>query len=65
MATIKNLVKFAAKFLNMAKSKTKDKKAVAKGKKAKPVVKAKAKPVAKAKSRPCGDGEDGGAPEEA
>lgn len=57
MATINNIVKFAAKFLNMAKLKGKDKKkATAKAKpvkaKSKPVVKkaVKAKPVAKKKT---------------
>lgn len=54
MATINNLVKFAAKFLNMAKSKGKDKKkAVVKAKpaktKSKPVAKKASKPVKKAK----------------
>ncbi len=54
MATINNLVKFAAKFLNMAKSKGKDKKkAVVKAKpaktKSKPVAKKVSKPVKKAK----------------
>ncbi len=49
MATINNLVKFAAKFLNMAKSKGKDKKkAVVKAKPAK----SKSKPVAKKVSKP-------------
>lgn len=49
MATINNLVKFAAKFLNMAKGKGKDKKkAVAKAKPAK----TKSKPVAKKVSNP-------------
>ncbi len=52
MATIKNLVKFAAKFLDMAKSKSKDKKKVVKAKSAKPVAKAKAKPVAKKVVKP-------------
>lgn len=47
MATIKNLVKFAAKFLDMAKSKSKDKKKAVKAKSAKPAAKAKSKPVAK------------------
>ncbi len=49
MATIKNLVKFAAKFFDMAKSKSKDKK---KATKAKPAAKAKSKPVAKKISKP-------------
>jgi len=54
MATITNIVKFAAKFLNMAKNKGKDKKkAAAKAKpaktKSKPVAKKTAKPVKKAK----------------
>ncbi len=52
MATIKNLVKFAAKFLDMAKSKSKDKKKAVKAKPAKPAVKAKRKPVAKKVSKP-------------
>ena len=67
MATIKNLVNFAAKFLEMAKAKGKEKKKVAAKAKskpvakkvskpvkkaAKPVVKAKAKPVVKAKAKP-------------
>ena len=52
MATIKNLVKFAAKFLDMAKSKSKDKKKVVKAKSAKPVAKAKAKHVAKKVVKP-------------
>jgi RNA polymerase-binding transcription factor DksA len=67
MGTIKNLVKFAAKFLDMAKAKGKDKKKVAAKTKSKPVAKkvskpakkaskpvakAKAKPVAKAKAKP-------------
>jgi len=47
MATIKNLVKFAAKFLDMAKSKSKDTKKIVKSKSSKPVAKAKAKPIAK------------------
>lgn len=50
MATINNLVKFAAKFLNMAKSKGKDNKKAAKPAKAsnKPAAKKAAKPVKKA-----------------
>ncbi|MCX6200561.1 MAG: TraR/DksA C4-type zinc finger protein [Bacteroidetes bacterium] len=52
MATIKNLVKFAAKFLDMAKSKSKDKKKAVKAKSAKPAAKAKIKPVAKKASKP-------------
>lgn len=52
MATIKNLVKFAAKFLNMAKSKVKVKKAAVKGKNVKPAAKAKSKPAAKKVSKP-------------
>ncbi len=49
MATINNLVKFAAKFLNMAKSKGKDKKKVtAKAKPSKPAAKKVSKPVKKA-----------------
>lgn len=48
MAGIKNLVRFAAKFLNMAKSKAKDKKKpTVKKKSAKPVAKSKSKPIAK------------------
>lgn len=52
MATIKNLVKFAAKFLNMAKTKPNKKKEVSKAKKAKPAAKAKGKPVTKKVSKP-------------
>lgn len=52
MATIKNLVKFAAKFLDMAKSKSKDKKKAVKAKHAKPAVTAKSKPIAKKASKP-------------
>jgi RNA polymerase-binding transcription factor DksA len=52
MAGIRNLVSFAAKFLNMAKSKVKAKKAPVKGKSAKPVAKSKSKPVAKKNSKP-------------
>ncbi len=67
MATIKNLVNFAAKFLEMAKAKGKEKKKVAAKAKSKPVAKkvskpvkkavkpaakAKAKPVVKAKAKP-------------
>ena len=49
MAGLKNLVRFAAKFLNMAKSKGKDKKKpVVKAKSAKPVAKKSVKPVKKA-----------------
>ena len=47
MAGIKNLVSFATKFLNMAKSKTKAKKATAKSKSVKPVAKSRSKLVAK------------------
>jgi RNA polymerase-binding transcription factor DksA len=59
MATIKNLVNFAAKFLEMAKAKGKEKKKVAAKTKSKPVakkvskpVKKTVKPVAKAKAKP-------------
>jgi len=52
MAGIKNLVRFAAKFLNMAKSKAKDKKKPTAKKSAKPVAKSKSKPVAKKSAKP-------------
>jgi RNA polymerase-binding transcription factor DksA len=52
MAGIRNLVSFAAKFLNMAKSKEKAKKAPVKSKGAKPASKSKSKPVAKKASKP-------------
>ena len=47
MATIKNLVNFAAKFFDMAKAKGKDKKKVAAKTKSKPVAKKSAKPAKK------------------
>lgn len=52
MATIKNLVKFAAKFLDMAKAKGKTQKKAAPKSKSKPVAKKAAKPDKKAAPKP-------------
>ncbi len=52
MAGIKNLVRFAAKFLNMAKSKAKDKKKPNAKKSSKPAAKSKSKPVGKKTAKP-------------